>query len=189
MGNPIHYSDPILNLSTLLVHYHLFEVVKLHENRQSDTSFSVLTTNNRVTNRVFEYLSSNQKKIKLIKNVREETNSLKANKTPPLPSCSPSSSWKENRNHTPLLDPLLLLLFVFIPSWNCYYSDIIPIPFLIEKLKKKNSNSLLPIFDWKENDGIVLKPATLQSPLTLYWRKLLRLKKASSNVKKQQLKT
>jgi len=51
----------------------------LHENRQSDTSFSVLTTNNRVTNRVFEYLSSNQKnKIKLIKNVREETNSLKA---------------------------------------------------------------------------------------------------------------
>jgi len=80
MGNPIHYSDPILNLSTLLVHYHLFEVVKLHENRQSDTSFSVLTTNNRVTNRVFEYLSSNQKKIKLIKNVREETNSLKAKK-------------------------------------------------------------------------------------------------------------
>jgi len=65
MGNPIHYSDPILNLSTLLVHYHLFEVVKLHENRQSDTSFSVLTTNNRVTNRVFEYLSSNQKKSNL----------------------------------------------------------------------------------------------------------------------------
>lgn len=188
MGNPIHYSDPILNLSTLLVHYHLFEVVKLHENRQSDTSFSVLTTNNRVTNRVFEYLSSNQKKIKLIKNVREETNSLKAKKRrrcPPALLLLP----EKKTEITPLLDPLLLLLFVFIPSWNCYYSDIIPIPFLIEKLKKKNSNSLLPIFDWKENDGIVLKPATLQSPLTLYWRKLLRLKKASSNVKKQQLKT
>lgn len=115
MGNPIHYSDPILNLSTLLVHYHLFEVVKLHENRQSDTSFSVLTTNNRVTNRVFEYLSSNQKKIKLIKNVREETNSLKAKKRrrcPPALLLLP----EKKTEITPLLDPLLLLLFVFIPS-------------------------------------------------------------------------